>query len=98
MTRFPSTAVGNQWSRLWVDTAFLMADTAAVMTMRTMRIMAGGPAAARETERMLAEKVEAGFELAGALAAGTIRTPEAVARKTLSVAGKRIRANRKRLA
>lgn len=97
MNPFPSTAVAHQWTRLWLDSAFLMADTATVMTMRTMRIMGGGRGAARETERMLAEKVEAGFELAGALAAGTIRTPEAAARKALSVAGKRVRANRKRL-
>jgi hypothetical protein len=97
MTRQPSTAVAAQWTRLWVDTSFLMADAAAVMMMRSMRMMAGGRAAGHEAERMLAEKVEAGFELAGALASGRVRNPEAAARKTVSVMGKRVRANRQRL-
>ena len=97
MTRHPSTAVAAQWTRLWVDTSFLMADSAAVMMMRSMRMMAGGRTAGREAERALSEKAEAGFELAGAFAAGKMKTPEAAARKTVSVLGKRVRANRKRL-
>lgn len=97
MTSYPSTAVAAQWTRLWVDTSFLMADSAAVMVMRTMRLMAGGRTASREAERIIGEKVEAGFEIAGAMASGKIRTPEAAARKTVSVMGKRVRANRKRL-
>jgi hypothetical protein len=97
MTAFPSTALVQQWTRLWVDTSFLLADTGTVMTMRAWRMMAGGRAAEREAERMVAEKVEAGFEMAGALASGRVRTPEAAARKGLSVYGKRVRANRKRL-
>jgi len=59
--------------------------------------MAGGPAAKREAKRMLSEKVEAGSELAGALAGGRARTPKAATRKALSVYGKRVRGNRKRL-
>jgi len=97
MTSYPSTAVAAQWTRLWVDTAFLMADAAAVTTMRTMRMLSGGRVATREAERMLSEKVEAGFELAGALASGRVKTPQAAARKTVSVIGKRVRSNRKRL-
>lgn len=97
MTSYPSTAVAAQWTRLWVDTSFLMADSAAVMAMRAMRMMSGGRTASRETERMLGEKVEVGFELAGALASGKVKTPEAAARKTVSVMGRRVRANRKRL-
>lgn len=97
MTHHPSTAVAAQWTRLWVDTSFLMADAAAVMAMRTLRMMSGGRTATREAERMLGEKAEAGFELAGAMAAGKMKTPQAAARKTVSVLGKRVRANRKRL-
>lgn len=97
MTSYPSTAVAAQWTRLWVDTSFMMADSAAVMVMRTMRMMSGGRVASREAERMLGEKAEAGFELAGAMASGKMKTPEAAARKTVSVLGKRVRANRKRL-
>ena len=78
--------------------SFLMADAAMVMVLRAMRMMTGGRTAAREAELMVGEKVEAGFELAGALAAGKVRTPEAGARKALAVYGKKVRANRKRLA
>jgi hypothetical protein len=97
MTRTSSTAVAAQWTRLWVDTSFLMADAAAVIIMRSVRMMAGGRTASRETERMLSEKTQAGFELAGAFASGKMKTPEAAARKTVSVMGKRVRANRRRL-
>jgi hypothetical protein len=97
MTRTPSTAVAAQWTRLWVDTSFLMADAAAVMMMRSIRMMSGGRIASREAERMLSEKIETGFELGGALAAGKMKTPQTAARKTVSVMGKRVRANRKRL-
>jgi hypothetical protein len=61
-------------------------------------MMAGGPAAARELERSVSEKVEAGAELAGALAGGRIRSPAAAAREAMSVYGRKVRANRKRLA
>ncbi|MEQ7873599.1 hypothetical protein ABDK56_06290 [Sphingomonas sp. ASV193] len=88
----------DQWTRLWVDSALLMADAATVMTLRTLTMMHGGRAATREGERMVAEKVEAGFELAGRLVSGRVRTPEAAARAALTAAGKRVRANRKRLA
>jgi hypothetical protein len=86
-----------QWAHLWTRTSFLMADAAMVLAMRSWRMMLGGPGSVREGERMLSEKVEAGFELAGALASGRVKTPEAAARKAVSVYGKRIRANRKRL-
>lgn len=93
----PDYAAAAQWNRLWLQTSFLMADAATVMAMRGWRMMAGGKSAGREAERMIGEKVEAGFELAGALAAGKLRSPEAGAQKALDVYGKRIRANRKRL-
>lgn len=97
MTRPISDAALHQWTRLWLDASFVMADAAVVMTMRNMRLMMGGPAAAREGERMMAEKVEAGFELAGALASGRVRTPQGAARKAIGVYGRKVRANRKRL-
>jgi len=97
MTRFPSPLSTSPWVRLWVDTSFMMADAAMVMTMRSWRIMHGGKAAQAETEKMLGEKVEAGFELVGAMASGKVKTPEGAARKALSVYGKRVRANRRRL-
>ena len=76
MTRTVPAATAATWSRLWLDASFLMADAAMVMTMRGWRMMAGGRPAVREAERMVGEKVEAGFELAGAVASGRVRTPE----------------------
>lgn len=88
----------DDWSRLMFDASRLWADAGMVVALRSWRIMAGGPAAGREAERMLGEKGEAGAELAGALAGGSVKSPEAAARKALTVYGKRIRGNRRRLA
>ena len=86
------------WSRLMFDASRLWADAGMVVALRTWRMMAGGPTADRELERMVREKTEAGLELTGALAGGGVKSPEAAARKALTVYGKRVRANRKRLA
>lgn len=94
----PRTNPAADWSRLMLDASFLWAEAGAVATLRSWRIMAGGAPARREIERMVSEKTEAGFELAGALAGGRVRSPEAAARKALGVYGKRVRGNRKRLA
>lgn len=91
----------HPWPGLMTDAAILSADAGMVMMLRTWRMMAGGPAAAREAERMVGEKLAAGFELAGALAGaaatGKPPTPEAAARKALTVYSRRVKANRKRL-
>ena len=94
MTRANPSA---DWSRLMFDASRLWADAGTVVALRSWRLMAGGPAARRELERMVSEKTEAGFELAGALAGGRVKSPEGAARKALSVYGKRVRGNRKRL-
>ncbi len=85
------------WSRLMLDASHLWADAGTVIALRSWRMMAGGPAAARELETCISEKVEAGFELAGALAGGRFTSPEAAARKAMNVYGRKVRANRKRL-
>jgi hypothetical protein len=97
MNRTLPIATAATWTRLWVDVSFLMADAAMVMSMRGWRLMAGGRTAAREADRMLGEKVEAGFQLAGALASGRVRTPEGAARTAIATYGRHVRANRKRL-
>ena len=94
MTRAYTTA---DWSRLMFDASWLWADAAQVAVFRSWRVMAGGRPAEREIERMLSEKVAAGFELAGAFAGGLVQTPESAARKALGVYGRRVHANRKRL-
>jgi hypothetical protein len=93
----PNPVYDARMTRLWVDSTLLMADAATVLMLRTLTMMGGGRSAFREGERMLAEKIEAGFELAGAVASGRIRSPQGAARKAVSVYGKRVRANRKRL-
>ena len=90
MTQTNSTA---QWYRLMFDASRLWADAGMVVALRSWRLMAGGPTAERELERAVSEKAAAGAELAGALAGGSVAT-----RKALTVYGKRVRANRKRLA
>jgi hypothetical protein len=94
MTR---TQPAADWSRLMFDASQLWADAGMVVALRSWRLMAGGPAAKRELERMVSEKVEAGSELAGALAGGCVTSPRAAARKALTVYGKRVRGNRRRL-
>ena len=94
MTRTDPAA---DWSRLMFDAWRLSADAGMVMALRSWRVMAGGPAANREFERMVGEKVEAGSELAGALAGGRVKSPQAAARKALTVYGKHVRGNRRRL-
>jgi hypothetical protein len=97
MTPSFSPIPAAQWTRLWLDGSRFWADATMVMMLRSWRMMAGGRPAQREAERMVSEKVEAGAELAGALAGGRVKTPAAAARKAVSVYGKRVRANRKRL-
>ena len=94
MTR-PNPAA--DWSRLMFDASRLWADAGMVVALRSWRMMGGGAAASRELERMFSEKAEAGIELAGALAGGRVRSPEAAARAALGIYGKRVRGNRRRL-
>jgi hypothetical protein len=93
----PIVVPAADWSRLMADASRLWADAGMVVALRSWRMMAGGPAAARELERMLSEKVAAGFELAGAFAGGRATSPEAATRQALGIYGKRVRGNRKRL-
>lgn len=95
ITRAKSSA---DWASLMVETSLLCANASIVVALRSWRIMAGGPTAHHEIERMISEKVEAGSELTGALMGGRLKNPKAAARKTLSIYGKRVRGNRKRLA
>ena len=85
------------WSRLMFDASQLWAEAGMVVALRSWRMMAGGPAARRELERMISEKVEAGSELTSALASGRVKSPKAAARKALGIYGKRVRGNRRRL-
>lgn len=87
----------DDWTNLMVDASRLWADAGMVVALRSWRMMHGGAAASREFERMLSEKMEAGFELTGALATGRLASPEAATREILGVFGKHVRSNRRRL-
>ncbi len=96
-TNAKSRAAAASWSKIMIDSTLMGMDAWAVMGLRTMKIMTGGRGAEREAQRMVGEKLAAGFEYAAALSGGTIRTPEAAARKAVAIAGGKVRANRRRL-
>jgi hypothetical protein len=74
-------------------------ESAAVMTMRGMKVAAGGAAAEAEMARMVSEKVQAGLDLqALALRGGLGQTMPGALSKTAKHYRKRVRANRRRLA
>ena len=93
----PSTNAAADWTRLMIDASLLCADAGMVMALRSWRMMGGGVGAQREFERMVSEKVSAGFELAGVLAGGKVHSVEGAARRTLSIYGRHVRSNRRRL-
>jgi len=87
----------------WPELAFtgwlLMGDAAAVVWLRTLRLMLGGAGATREARLMVAEKVAANLTLGPALIArGFKQSPEDLGAATLAHYGKPVRANRRRLA
>ena len=93
----PRTKPTADWTGMMFDASRLWTESGMVVALRSWRMMQGGAVATRELERMVSEKVEAGFELAGALASGRVKSPEAAAREALGVYGKRVRRNRRRL-
>jgi hypothetical protein len=89
----------NQTVPFFFDCARLGVEAWMVMGLRLAKLAAGGPAAALEAQRMLAEKsaaaVEAQFAAGIALATGVSHT--AAGRKALGRYRRRVRANRRRL-
>jgi hypothetical protein len=83
------------WPELAIDSWMLGMDAASVMWLRSLRLMAGGPAAEREARRMITEKLTAAATLPAAI--GTATAAEAIAAATLDHYGKPVRANRRRL-
>ena len=93
----PRTAQTADWSRIMLDASQLWAEAGTVIALRSWRMMAGGAAAEVELQQMVSEKVEAGMELAGALAGGRVQSAHAAARKALSIYGRHVRGNHRRL-
>ena len=87
----------NPWLSLGVDAWALGFEAWSVIGLRTLKIAAGGPAAAVEEKRMVDEKIDAGLAWpAMAMTGGLGLTPQAAA-ATLTHYRRKVRANRRRL-
>jgi hypothetical protein len=79
-------------------TALLALEAQQVIALRLMKIAAGGPAADRESRRMVLEKVHAGQKVAGQMIAATLRgKPMVGADAALRLLHRKVSANRRRL-
>ena len=88
----------NPWLRLSQDAWMLGAEAATVMTLRTMKIAAGGPAAEREARQMVSEKVQAAQALGVMAMTGALGfTAPGVVDKSIKHYRRKVRANRRRL-
>jgi len=83
----------THWLNLAVDSYWLWAEAWMVIGMRTAAIAAQRPGYRQEAERMVLEKWRAAFELPGRMARA--KDPLAAG---VSLYGKRVSANRRRLA
>jgi len=93
MARNPS------WAALAIDSWMLGVESSAVIGLRMMTVSQGGSAAAAEAQRMVAEKLRAAIELQALAFTGSLgTTPNAAAAKSIAHYGKKVRANRRRLA
>jgi len=74
-------------------------EASAVVTMRLMRLSAGGALAQREAQRMVAEKIAATVEAqtAATTALMTGRGPSRAVKSASAVYRRKVRANRRRL-
>lgn len=88
----------NPWVRLGWDAWMLGAESASVVRLRTMKIVAGGPVANHEARRMVDEKVEAAQALGLMAMTGALGfTAPAAVDKTIKHYRRKVRANRRRL-
>jgi hypothetical protein len=89
---------GNPWLGIGLDAWRLGLEASQVIGLRTMKIAAGGRGGRAESERMVAEKVDAAVALQRlALTGGLGPTPASAASKTLAHYRRKVRANRRRL-
>jgi hypothetical protein len=86
------------WWQLGFDAWQLGVESSTVIGLRTMRMMAGGPAADAEAKLMVSEKVGAAIDIgARAMTGGLGTSPRPVAAKVISHYRRKVRANRRRL-
>jgi hypothetical protein len=89
----------NPWLSLFFETAKLGVEAQSVIALRLLRFAGGGAAAQTEVNRMITDKIAAGFEMhaaaASAIASGQKDT--VVADSVLRVMKRRVHANKRRL-
>lgn len=86
------------WLRIGVDTWALGWQAARVVSMRSARIAAGGPAAGLETWLMLSEKWQSAVEIqSDLLSRGPGANPATTTRRTLAHLKRKVAANDRRL-
>lgn len=86
------------WFDISMDAWALAAESNMVIAMRIGSLAQGGPAAVREAERMVTEKVAANIQLGCDLMTGKLGSnPEAIVSASIAHYSKSVVANRKRL-
>jgi hypothetical protein len=92
-------AVVNPWFSIARDAVRLGIEAQDVITLRLTRLSAGGTSGHAEAHRMVTEKLEAFamVQTAFALSLLTGHQAPAIARQTIGIYGKHVRANRRRL-
>ena|SRR5665213_2095688 len=89
----------NPWIGIGLDAWRLGFEASQVIGLRTMKIAAGGAAGQAETQRMVAEKIDAGLALQTMAMTGALGVSAASASaRTLAHYRRKVRANRRRLA
>ncbi len=89
----------NSWLLVWANACSLGFEASSVIGLRTMKLAAGGKAAAKEAQRMIREKIEASLALQGkALSGGLGATALGATAKSLDHYRQKVRANQTRLA
>jgi hypothetical protein len=88
----------QDWLKVGFGLWLLGGEMAMVIVLRGMKLAAGGPAAAAESHRMIAEKIAAGFALQARAWSGRLgSTTPAVIDRSTRYYHRRVRANRRRL-
>ena len=89
----------NPWFSIARDAVRLGMEAQDVITLRLSRLAAGGTSGHAEAHRMVTEKLDAfaTVQMAFALSLLTGHQAPAIARRTIGIYGKHVRANRRRL-
>ena len=88
----------NPWMRLSMNMGLLGMEAAGVIALRSAKLAQGGPEAALEAQRMVAEKMTAALAAQAELARGALTgSPQAGAARAVALYRRKVRANRRRL-